>query len=58
MKTYYVETTETVRIQYLVKAKSKKEAVQLTKDWETDSLTIIEFLDDHIEVDEVWIYSK
>jgi hypothetical protein len=45
-----------VKIQYLAKAKSKKEAIKLTKAWEVENTEIIEFLDDHIEIDEVWIY--
>jgi DNA-dependent RNA polymerase auxiliary subunit epsilon len=60
MKTYYVEETALVSIQHLVKANSKKQAIQLVKDWEQYHTEIIDYLDDDcwINVTEVWIYSK
>lgn len=59
MKTYYVEKKATVIVQHLVKARSKKEAIQLVKDWESEESCIIEYLDnDWMDVTEVWIYSN
>ena len=46
MKTYYVEERAEVMIQHLVKAKSKKQAIQLAKDGEIEHTEIIEYLDE------------
>lgn len=59
MKTYYVEERATVIVQHLVNAKSKKEAIQLAKDWEAQKSEIIEYLDtDWMDITEVWIYNE
>jgi len=59
MKVYYIEEIAEVIVQHLVKAKSKKEAIELAKQWEIEKSEIIEYVWCWpMEIIEVWVYSN